>query len=408
MILQEQTLNAYLRSKLTIYTSRYKLSLTDQARFNIMYSNIDYPLCSIFATLHPTVNSMLKAFYTGFSKGYFDSYNSRSFIQILDELEELQNTLENTKYGFNIISTYKNELNEIKKYLSLFNDGSELSEINDSLVQFNKNSFEEINPIFQLKSNISTNKLGMAIPFELKFIGKGSYANVHKYKDKFYNRFFAVKTALKDLNDSELQRFHTEFLEMKKLKSPYVLDVYNFDEEQHRYIMEYADFSLSDYIKKHNNSLDISQRIEFVQQVFKAFSYIHSKNILHRDISPSNILVKLYDGLVFIKVSDFGLVKLPDSQLTNQLTEVKGYFSDPNLYEVGFANYKLHHEIYSLTRLIYFIFTGRTSIGSFMNAEFEDFIKKGINTDVQNRYKNVSEMQTDFEQIIPMLQQVGV
>ncbi|MCT6902119.1 MAG: protein kinase family protein, partial [Lactobacillus sp.] len=109
-----------------------------------------------------------------------------------------------------------------------------------------------------------------------------------------------------------------------------------------------------------------------------------------------------------IKVSDFGLVKLPDSQLTNQLTEVKGYFSDPNLYEVGFANYKLHHEIYSLTRVIYFIFTGRTSIGTFINAEFQTFIEKGINTNVQKRYKNVEEMQVNFEKIIPTLQQVGI
>ncbi|TKI75774.1 protein kinase family protein, partial [Bacillus wiedmannii] len=73
-------------------------------------------------------------------------------------------------------------------------------------------------------------------------------------------------------------------------------EVYNFDDEKQRYIMEYADSSIYAYIKKYNNSLATSKRIDFVQQIFKAFTYIHTKGILHRDVSPSNILIKMYEG----------------------------------------------------------------------------------------------------------------
>jgi len=62
-------------------------------------------------------------------------------------------------------------------------------------------------------------------------IGEGSYARVHKYKDEYYNRSFVIKKALKNFNEKELERFKREFEEMKKLNSPYVIEVYNFDEE---------------------------------------------------------------------------------------------------------------------------------------------------------------------------------
>ncbi|NRQ69712.1 protein kinase [Bacillus cereus] len=402
---KENKINDYLRNKISGFFDRYGFTIdpTEPSRYEIIYSEYEHLLSHLFASLHYHINNSFQTFNIDISNASLSTYCSDRFKKIIDDLEELQTVLKGTKYNFDIIPSYKKPLNDIKEYLFQISNSQDYPPFN-----FKKIELEKYNPIFHLKSTISTDKSGVSIPYDLEFIGEGSYAIVHKYKDKFYNRFFALKTARKNLNSLELERFRTEFFEMKKLKSPYVLDVFYFDEENHRYIMEHAESSLSDYIKNHNNSIDVSKRIEFVQQIFKAFTYIHSKNILHRDISPSNILLKMYDGTELIKVSDFGLVKLPDSQFTNQLTEIKGSFNDPILTEVGFANYKLHHEIYSLSRVIYFIFTGRTTKGSFMNTEFQTFIEKGTNTNVQKRYKNVEEMRIDFEKIIPSLQQVGV
>ena len=44
-----------------------------------------------------------------------------------------------------------------------------------------------------------------------------------------------------------------------------------------------------------------------------------------------NILIKEYDDTLVVKLSDFGLVKIPDSTLTTVNTEFKGYFNDPAL-----------------------------------------------------------------------------
>ncbi|AQX56255.1 protein kinase domain-containing protein [Priestia flexa] len=105
--------------------------------------------------------------------------------------------------------------------------------------------------------------------YQTKVIREGSYARVHKYKDEYYNRPFVIKKALKDLNDKELQRFRREFDEMKKLKSPYIIEVYNFDEENNEYVMEYADETLDDFIQKNNTKLDVNERVNLVRQILQ-------------------------------------------------------------------------------------------------------------------------------------------
>lgn len=79
---------------------------------------------------------------------------------------------------------------------------------------------------------------------------------------------------------------------MKRLNSPYVIEVYNFDEENHQYIMEYADETLDSHISKYNGGLSLNDRVGLIRQIFQAFIYINSKDILHRDISTKNILLK--------------------------------------------------------------------------------------------------------------------
>lgn len=61
-----------------------------------------------------------------------------------------------------------------------------------------------------------------------KALGEGSYARTFQYTDPFYNKNFVVKSAKPNLTEKELTRFRREFDEMKRLHSPYVVEVYNF------------------------------------------------------------------------------------------------------------------------------------------------------------------------------------
>ncbi len=186
---------------------------------------------------------------------------------------------------------------------------------------------------------------------------------------------------------------------MKQLSSPYVVEVYSYNDVNHEYVMEYMDCTIEKFISKNNEVLTFKIKKNLAVQVLRGFKYIHSKELLHRDISPKNILIKKYDDVTIAKISDFGLVKIPESQLTSNNTEYKGYFNDPELRLDGFSSYSIIHETYALTRLIFFIMTGRTNTEKITHESLKQFVAKGLNPDKSKRYKSIDELIETFNKI---------
>ncbi len=256
--------------------------------------------------------------------------------------------------------------------------------------------------IFQYRKYSET-KIKLETPIDksanLHLIGEGSYALVYYYKDEFYDKKIVLKRAKKDLSDKELERFKIEFDELKSFKSPYIIDVYSYNCDKKEYTMEYMDFNLYNFIKQNNDKLTMTERKGYVYQIIKAFKYIHSKSRLHRDINPKNILIKIYDDVQVVKISDFGLIKREESTLTTVNTEFKGWFNDPNLRIIGFDKYSMCHEIYALTMTIYYLMTGKTNTTKIEDKNLQEFVKRGMNTDCSKRYKDVEELLKDFRKI---------
>ena len=86
--------------------------------------------------------------------------------------------------------------------------------------------------------------------------------------------------------------------------------------------MEFMDCTLEKYIEKNNSSMSMQTRKSIIMQLMRAYRYIHSKNIYHRDISPKNVLLKIYDDALIVKLSDFGLVKIAESDRKIQTLRV--------------------------------------------------------------------------------------
>jgi len=178
---------------------------------------------------------------------------------------------------------------------------------------------------------------------------------------------------------------------------------YTYDEEKNEYYMEYADETLKKFIERNNSTLTINRRRGIAMQIFKGFSYIHSKGYLHRDISFTNVLLQHYENdLTIVKISDFGLVKMKQSDLTSFGSEIKGSLNDSNLQIVGFGNYNMEYETFALTRLIYYVMTGRYNLENIKNQKVKDFVLKGISSNLDERYHSVAEMQQAFEVAFPM------
>jgi hypothetical protein len=371
--------------------------IQEDTNYNIklgFYSNIkDKNLSMVFSHFHYHLNELFKFMNSKNHKNskHFNSLESKHLLAIIDSKEALFNALKNSKYSFKLDEYYENILKQCKEFL-VPHWGSPIPE------DFDKITIIEIKPIFTMNSTITISE---ERKFELKIIGEGSYAKVFKYKDTFYNKFFAKKKAKKSLNEKEKLRLKQEFESMKQLNSPYIIEVYTFDEKELSYIMEYADMTLYTYIIQNNTKINNTQRKSLINQILKAFEYINNKIGFHRDISFTNILLKKYDtDLYVVKVSDFGLLKLKNSTLTSVNTEYKGSLNDPKLDIIGgFKDYKLHHETFALTRLIYFIMTGKERITTYHNKDFELFIKNGISDNSEKRYHSIVDMKSLFNRI---------
>lgn len=305
----------------------------------------------------------------------------------LTEIRCAQKSLESTVF----VSTLSDDCEKILNFYNRILDGNQ-----HAYIPFNTDKFtlNELAPLFIKNKSVGLKSTSGNIYTIVNQIGEGSYATVLKCYDSFYGTYFALKRAKKDLNDKELKRFKLEFNSMRNLNSPYIIKVFKFDASNNEYIMEYADKTLYDYIKKNNQNLPIEQKVSIIKQILKGFAYIHSKGYLHRDISARNILIKEYDDVIVAKISDLGLVKVPDSQLTSLNTEVKGALNDPSLLREGFRNYTIAHETYALTQLIYFILTGKSNIHipEIKDASLRAFVEKGISDNKDDRYYSIAEM----------------
>ena len=163
--------------------------------------------------------------------------------------------------------------------------------------------------------------------------------------------------------------------------------------------MEYMDCTLDKYISENNGKLTFSQRKGLVSQILRAFKYIHSKDLLHRDICPKNVLLRLYDDVRVVKISDFGLVKIPKTDLTSINTEYNGYFNDPELRLEGFNTYCIIHETYAITRLVYYVMTGRTNTEKIENSALKEFVNRGLSSDKKKRFQDIDELISAFNLI---------
>lgn len=66
------------------------------------------------------------------------------------------------------------------------------------------------------------------------------------------------------------------------------------------------------------------------RQICCGLRYLHEKGMLHRDISLSNVFVKHYEDVDVVKIGDFGLVKIPESNLKkiiHKLIKYEGTYS---------------------------------------------------------------------------------
>ncbi|WP_041815472.1 protein kinase family protein [Rhodococcus erythropolis] len=355
-----------------------------------LYQGAEERHCA-FASIHQRLDVELQWMNTkarNGQSGHFNADNSRSLLNLIDEVAELTRVFAKSGVSVTISSEYDRVLTESKAWL-VDSGGSPIPEGFTPIV------VEKYEQIFSL-DDVSV-KIKTEMNSELKLVGQGAFANVHSFVDPNYGIRVARKKLRKGADEREIQRFRQEFDLLKELSFPYILQAYKFSEDDNSYTMEFCDQTLGDYIGMNNNTIKFHARKRIALQFLYGLNYLHSKGHVHRDLSYNNVLVRVYDaGAVIIKLSDFGLVKKHESEFTMTETQLKGTIRDPaveNFQEFGKVN-----DIYAVGYVLSFIFKGQKRVISEPRA-IGEIVQKCAHSDPSHRYQDVLSIIQDIENI---------
>lgn len=148
-----------------------------------------------------------------------------------------------------------------------------------------------------------------------KIVGEGGMSIVFKAEDILMNRTVAIKMLKDDIaEDTEaVKRFINESKAVAMLSHKNIVNIYDVSVKGNlKYIvMEFIEgITLKTFLKRKGGKLSWRETLNITEQILRALEHAHSKGIVHRDIKPQNIML-LKNGL--IKVADFGIAKLPDT-----------------------------------------------------------------------------------------------
>ena len=199
----------------------------------------------------------------------------------------------------------------------------------------------------------------------LERLGRGGMAEVYRGYHANLDRYVAIKVLHSFLaDDPEFKdRFHREAQNVARLKHPNIVQVYDFDfdpeGESYYMVMELIEGpTLKDRLFEmagEGKLLPFDEALRIIREAAGALAYAHSRNMIHRDVKPANLMLDHDDRVV---LTDFGIAKIVTGA---QFTASGGMVGTPaymapeqGLGEAGDER----SDLYSLGIIFYQLLTG--------------------------------------------------
>ncbi len=236
----------------------------------------------------------------------------------------------------------------------------------------------------------------------LKKIGEGGMGSVYIANQEPIDRKVAVKVLLGKLAEDEIavKRFEQEARAISKMQHPNTVTIYDFgrtddgDDERLYIVMEFLKGRTLTDLLRAEKVLPPARACKIVRQICASLGDAHATGIIHRDLKPDNIFLTPVGGDPdWVKVLDFGVAKLADSEAAGALTQTGMIFGTPKYMSPEQAEGRpidYRADIYALGVVLYELLVGRPP-----------FI---ADTPVGLLLKHISEPPAPFGKVRPDLQ----
>jgi len=232
-------------------------------------------------------------------------------------------------------------------------------------------------------------------------IGTGGMGEVWLARDEKLERSVAVKRLLRDpsMPKSVHHRFDAEFRLLLTLQHEHIVQLFDrVDEKNEQHIvMELVDGThLERLVHEQGHPISAEIAVYIADCILEALDFMQAvvidgvrANIVHRDITPQNILLS-FGGAVL--VSDFGVAKLKATWKDS--TELplfigKRSYAPPEMYETGYVDHRM--DLYAVGVLLYEMLSGHRAFPIDDPLKSRDRICKGALTPLRTLVPEVSE-----------------
>jgi len=193
-------------------------------------------------------------------------------------------------------------------------------------------------------------------------LGQGGMSVVFKGRHKMTDQEVALKILPPELaaHSQVKSRFLEEAKALAALDHPNIVHLYNFGQENGSFVlaMQFVQGRTWERLIVENKRLDWTASCRIAIDVLKALEYAHGRGVVHRDMKPSNVLVRAHDGSA--TVMDFGIAKMTTSTRLTATGQTMGTVRYMSPEQVRGQEVDLRTDIYSLGATLYESLVGDT------------------------------------------------
>ncbi|KAL5604469.1 hypothetical protein BROUX41_002438 [Berkeleyomyces rouxiae] len=243
--------------------------------------------------------------------------------------------------------------------------------------------------------------------FEIqRTLGTGSFGRVHLVQSKHNTRFYAIKVLKKAqvVRMKQVEHTNDERRMLGEVKHPFLITLWGtFQDPKNLYmVMDFVEggelFSL---LRKSGRFPNPVAKF-YAAEVVLALEYLHSRNIIYRDLKPENLLLDRHGHL---KITDFGFAKrVPDKTwtlcgtpdyLAPEVVSSKGYNKSVDWWSLGILIYEMlcgytpFWDSGSPMKIYENILRGTVNYPVYVNSDARDLLERLITANLTKRLGNL-------------------